>query len=86
MKYYTMFLLGMDYDFVFTHGVYRQTLFQALKRARQIGYENVYMGLSADIEKNKLGAKQFPRASYVQAKDNFNFELLEAISSATELV
>jgi len=65
MKYYTMFLLGMDYDFVFTHGVYRQTLFQALKRARQIGYENVYMGLSADIEKNKLGAKQFPRASYV---------------------
>ncbi len=85
LDYYTMFLLGMDYDFVYSHGVYRQTLFQAVKRARQIGYQNVYMGLSADIEKNKFGARQYPRASYVQAKDNFNFELLEAISSSTEL-
>ena len=44
-----------------------------------MGYQKVTFGLSADIEKRKLGAKQLPKSSYVQAKDNFNFELLEAI-------
>ncbi|MFI5140384.1 MAG: hypothetical protein ACHQIM_21370, partial [Sphingobacteriales bacterium] len=58
--------------------------FQGLKRARQLGYEKVFMGFSADFEKKKLGAIQIPRASYVQAKDNFNFELLETISVAIE--
>jgi 7-keto-8-aminopelargonate synthetase-like enzyme len=83
-NHYTTVVIGMDYDFVYTYGVYRQSLYQGLKRARQLGYEKVYMGFSADFEKKKLGAIQIPRASYVQAKDNFNFELLETISVSIE--
>jgi 7-keto-8-aminopelargonate synthetase-like enzyme len=83
-KVYTTVVIGMDYDFVYDFGVYRQSLFQGLKRARQLGYEKVFMGFSADFEKKKLGAIQIPRASYVQAKDNFNFELLETISVSIE--
>ena len=82
---YTLMPIGLDYDYVFSHGSYRQTLFQALKRARQNGYSKVNFGLSADIEKRKLGAKQHPKSAYMQAKDNFNFELLETISSAAEM-
>jgi len=81
---YIFLPIGLDYDYVYSHGSYRQTLFNGLKRARQLGYNKVNWGLSADIEKHRLGAKQYKKTSYVQAKDNFNFELLEAISSTAE--
>jgi hypothetical protein len=83
--HYTLVVIGMDYEYVYTHGVYRQSLFQGIKRAMQLGYHKIYMGLSADFEKRKLGATQIAKVCYVQAKDNFNFELIESLSAAVEV-
>jgi len=83
-NHYSLVVIGLDYDYVYSHGLYRQTSFQCLKRAMQLGYHKIYMGLSADFEKRKLGATQIETACYVQAKDNFNFELIEAMSIKTE--
>ena len=79
--HYCPMVIGMDYDYVFTHMVYKQSLFQVVKRARQLGLSKVFLGLSADIEKRKYGAKQIAKVAYVQAKDNFNMEVIETMAA-----
>jgi hypothetical protein len=37
--------------------------------------------LTASIEKRKVGATLIPKVAYVQAKDNFTMELIEAMHS-----
>ncbi len=73
-------VLGLDYDFVYDHKVYKQALYQVFKRAQSLGIPKIYLGFSADTDKRKLGAKQIPRVAYLQAKDNFNFEKIESFS------
>jgi 7-keto-8-aminopelargonate synthetase-like enzyme len=77
---YCPMTLGMNYRFIFQYNVYRQSLFQMLKRARHLGYITARLGYAADIEKHKFGAKQFPRIAFMQANDNFNFELIETFA------
>jgi 7-keto-8-aminopelargonate synthetase-like enzyme len=79
-KNYCPMTLGMDYRYNFQYNVYRQSLFQMLKRARELGYTTSRLGYAADIEKHKFGAQQFPRIGFMQANDNFNFELIETFA------
>jgi 7-keto-8-aminopelargonate synthetase-like enzyme len=79
--HYTPTILGMDYRYAYENKVYKQVLYRVMERGRQIGYETFYMGITADIDKRKFGAEQYPRVAYIQAKDNFNFEVMEAIST-----
>lgn len=73
-------LLGLDYEFSANFQVYKQSLWAVVKRANELGKDTVYFGLSADTDKRKFGAKQVSRVAYLQAKDNFNFEMLETMS------
>jgi 7-keto-8-aminopelargonate synthetase-like enzyme len=77
---YCPMVLGLNYDFVYEDKLYKKTLSAVVQRAQQLGKSKVFMGFSADLEKRKLGAKQIPRVAYLQAKDNFNFELIESMS------
>lgn len=76
---YIPVIIGMDYKYVFDYHTYKQTLFQMLKRGRELGYRKVYFGFSADTEKRKLGALQIAKTAYIYMSDNYHFELLEAI-------
>jgi hypothetical protein len=78
--HYSPMLLGMRYDYLQSHKVYKQSLFQVLKRAAELKLPTVYFGFSADTDKRKFGARQIPRVAYLQAKDNFNFEVIESMS------
>lgn len=78
---YSPMLIGMDYDYLLSHKIYKQILFQVLKRARELDIEKVYFGLTADTEKKKYGAKQMPLVAYLQAKDNFNLEVIELMAA-----
>ncbi|MDH5366324.1 MAG: bifunctional aminotransferase class I/II-fold pyridoxal phosphate-dependent enzyme/GNAT family N-acetyltransferase [Cyclobacteriaceae bacterium] len=75
---YTPSTVGLNYDYVYEFGVYRQMLYQVAKRAQVLGYSKINWGLSATIEKKKVGAALFPKVAFVQAMDNYAQEMMEA--------
>jgi hypothetical protein len=75
---YSPTLIGMDYDYLLQYGVYRQTLYQILKRARALNCKKVNFGISASLEKKKVGATLYPKVGYYQAKDNYAMEMMLA--------
>nr|WP_255749418.1 GNAT family N-acetyltransferase [Pontibacter liquoris] len=75
---YSPMLIGMDYDYLMEFGIYRQTLFEVIKRANARGCRQVNFGISASIEKKRIGAVLYPKVGYYQAKDNFAMEMIGA--------
>ena len=75
---YSPMLIGMDYDYVFDYGVYRQSLFQMIMRASELGCSRVNFGISASVEKQRIGSKLYPKVAYFQAKDNYESEMMSA--------
>lgn len=73
---YNPVLVGLDYDYLNTAKVYKQILWQIVVRAVELKSKKVYFGLTASVEKRKLGAKIKPQVAYVQMKDNFNMSQL----------
>jgi hypothetical protein len=76
-------MVGIDYKYNNEFKVYKQAIYQALKRGRMLNLSKVYLGLSADIDKHKFGAVQHARVAYLQAKDNFNMEVIESMAVNT---
>jgi 7-keto-8-aminopelargonate synthetase-like enzyme/predicted N-acyltransferase len=74
-------IIGIDYNYNDEFKVYKQAVYQAIKRARILGLPKVYLGLSADIDKHKFGAIQYPKVAYYQTKDNYNMEVIESMSA-----
>lgn len=79
-NYLTGVFCGMDYEYLDSHKIYKQVLYQTIVSAQKARAEKVYLGFSAVIEKRKLGAAVFPKVAYIQTKDNFKLELLETLS------
>ncbi|MCM5663652.1 aminotransferase class I/II-fold pyridoxal phosphate-dependent enzyme [Galbibacter mesophilus] len=75
-KTYVPSFVGMDYGFAHSHGVYRQLLFQTVKRAGESGFTKIDFGMTAAFEKKKMGATVVPKVAYIQAKDNYAMELM----------
>ncbi len=80
LNYLTGVFCGMDYDYLDSHKIYKQVLYQTVVSAQKAKSEKVYLGFSAVIEKRKLGASVFPKVAYIQSKDNYKLELLETLS------
>ena len=78
---YVPILIGMDYTAGNDYGLYRQLLFQTVKRARDLGMTRVDFGISASFEKRKLGATVLPKVAYVQSRDNFAMELMQTLQN-----
>ncbi|MDB4089454.1 bifunctional aminotransferase class I/II-fold pyridoxal phosphate-dependent enzyme/GNAT family N-acetyltransferase [Flavobacteriales bacterium] len=79
-KSYSFLLVGIDYETNREHNTYRQAMYRVLLRAKELGYNKVDLGYSATTEKRKFGAKQVQSCAYMQVKDNFNMESLNALS------
>lgn len=76
-------IVGLDYNYNGEFKVYKQAIYQVLKRARILKLSKVYLGLSADIDKHKFGAVAHSRVAYMQTKDNYNMEVVETMSANT---
>lgn len=74
-------LVGMDYLWAKEYQLYRQLLFQTIKRANKLKFPKIDFGVSASFEKRKLGAKVIPKVAYIQARDNFNMELMNTLQN-----
>ena len=78
---YVPSLIGMDYAVPKKFSLYRQLLFQGIKRANEQGYKRIDLGITATFEKRKLGAKVIPKVAYIQAKDNFSMEFMGTLQT-----
>jgi len=76
-------LIGMDYIAGDGFNLYRQLLYQTIKRARELEIGRIDFGISASFEKKKLGASVIPKVAYVQARDNYAMELMQTLQNET---
>lgn len=76
-------LIGMDYAAGEGFNLYRQLLYQTIKRARELQIERIDFGISATFEKKKLGASIIQKVAYVQARDNYAMELMQTLQNET---
>ncbi|CAM4028649.1 aminotransferase class I/II-fold pyridoxal phosphate-dependent enzyme [Flavobacterium weaverense] len=80
---YVPALIGMDYTYSLKFQIYRQLLYQTIKRARTANFKKIDFGFSATFEKKKLGAMVYPKIAYIQARDNFSMELMGMLQNET---
>ncbi|MGP8217414.1 MAG: aminotransferase class I/II-fold pyridoxal phosphate-dependent enzyme [Bacteroidia bacterium] len=80
-NHYSFLITGIDYDFLENYNVYAQTLWQTIKRAKQLGLNIVNMGVTASQNKRKFGAKVVKNMMYVQSKDSYNASLIATIAN-----
>ncbi len=66
---YVPMLIGLDYEFVENHGVYRQALSHIIERGRELGYQKIRLGMGADLEKRRFGAKPEYNCLYLRNVD-----------------
>jgi 7-keto-8-aminopelargonate synthetase-like enzyme/predicted N-acyltransferase len=78
---YDFLIVGIDYTYLEEHNVYAQTLWQAIKRARQTGSRSINMGLTASLNKRKFGARVIKNAMYVQTKDSYNASVIAGMAN-----
>ncbi|SNR68513.1 aminotransferase class I/II-fold pyridoxal phosphate-dependent enzyme [Lutibacter flavus] len=78
---YTPAFVGMNYTYLRKYQIYRQLLFQTIKRAGELHFKSINFGMTAAFEKKKLGAKIKSKVAYIQAKDNFSMEMMDAINN-----
>lgn len=77
-KRYTGMVCGIDYDYQKKH-VYRQILWQTIRRARFHGCTSLALGVDADFEKQRLGARAQGQCVYLQATDHFGGAVMQQI-------
>ena len=82
---YAPVVAGMDYRYVQSHSLYRQLLFQALRRAEAHGSKRVHFGIGTELEKLRFGAKREKRVMYVQSRDHFQHDVLSLIAAGANL-
>lgn len=81
---YHWVIVGIDYEYNRKFGVYRQAMYQTVRRARLLGYEHVSLGLSSDEEKKKVGADQTEKVAYYQTRDTFAMDVMAAMAAVTQ--
>ncbi len=77
---YSFAMVGIDYDFNYEFGSYRQMLWQVLKRANDLGYKNINLGYTSTMEKRHFGAEILKSSAYMQIKDNYTMEAIGTIT------
>ncbi|MEX2568094.1 MAG: GNAT family N-acetyltransferase [Cyclobacteriaceae bacterium] len=78
---YYPILIGLNYNFLENSKVYKQLLYRIMERAIKLGCKKICFGLTASLEKRKLGAVAKSQVAYVKTKDTFNVSLLNLITS-----
>lgn len=80
-KHYSPLIMGLNYEYVESMNLYKQAIFQLVKRANYLNKEKVFLGYSADYEKQKYGANTISLHAFIKLDDTFNMELIESMSN-----
>jgi len=74
---YAAKFVGLDYRYLDSHKVYKQVLYRTVMRASELGCTEIQLGLTATLEKKKLGASVFPQAGFVRMENHFMMDALQ---------
>ena len=72
-------LVGLDYDYVRSHGTYKQILYQCVKRAKMLGCTSVDLAYTAEMEKKKVGATPEDTYGFVMALEHYSHAEMELL-------
>jgi hypothetical protein len=78
---YCPMVIGLDYEYVRSRGLYRQCLRAAFLRARALGLARVSLGMGAGDQKRRFGARPLRGHVYVQAEDHYALDVLAQIKA-----
>lgn len=73
-------ILGLNYDYNESHHLYKQIMYRMVKRGNDLEKSKIYLGLTADYEKQKYGAKSVALLGYIKVDDMYNLDLLSSLS------
>ncbi|MFL9831355.1 aminotransferase class I/II-fold pyridoxal phosphate-dependent enzyme [Flavobacterium sp. ST-87] len=79
--HYCPLIVGLDYNYIDSHHVYKQAMFQMVKRGNDLNKKITYLGLTADFEKQKYLALTIPTWAYLKVDETYNLELIESYSN-----
>jgi len=79
--HYAPMIIGLDYDYVYSHRCYRQALHRAIRRGRELGARRVLLGMGASLEKRRFGAQAHGRVAYGRADDHYAAEVLASFEA-----
>jgi 7-keto-8-aminopelargonate synthetase-like enzyme len=82
---YAPLFAGLDYNYVRSHGAYRQMILAITRRARELGAMRLHMGMDAELEKRRFGAEGKKTCLYLQARGDYNAAILQKIVAEVEL-
>lgn len=80
-EHYSPMIVGLNYQYLDSHKIYKQIVFQIVKRANELNKTTVYCGLSADYEKQKYGAISILKYAFIKIEDTYNSEIINSISN-----
>jgi len=76
---YAPLFCGLDYRYVASHDVYRRMYLWVLKRAVELGVGEVHLGMDAEVEKRRWGARAYSTCMYAQTRADYQGTLLRQI-------
>lgn len=79
---YVPAFVGIDYQYLLKYHTYRQLLYQTIKRAIDLKFNQIDLGMTAAFEKRKLGAIVEEKYAYIQTSDNYTMELMELLEKS----
>jgi len=77
---YIPMIIGIDYTHNRKFNIYRQALYQVLLRAKQLQKQQVLLGFSAGIEKQKFGAIPTATYAYLHTTDSYNAQAIASLA------
>ena len=76
-QHYTALLVGFEPAHVRTHNLYKVILFHTVERARALGCTSINLAFTADVTKQKVGARPVNTSAYALIDDTFQANVLE---------
>jgi hypothetical protein len=76
---YAPLVAGLDYEFLDSLRIYKQLLFQIVRRGQAIGARTIRLGMTADQEKERWGSVRRDVSIYAQSNAEYNASLLRQI-------
>lgn len=80
-NHYSPLIIGLNYDYLESHKIYKQTVFQIVKRGNILNKKRSYLGFSAEFEKSKYMAKVIETFAFMKVDNTFNLDVLDSYSN-----
>lgn len=76
---YIPLVIGMNYDYLKSLKIYKQSLYQIIKRSLLLDKKSVLMGFGAPVEKKKLNSKEIKTFGYFLFRETYHLDILSNI-------